>query len=76
MTSSDAPAARSFEHRPGYPMSFKLADKRVVAEFAGTTIVDANHAMVMLEDGHHPVYYFRREEVRMDLLNRSAHSSH
>ena len=45
-------------------------------EFAGETIADAIHAMVMQEDGHAPVYYFEREEVRMDLLTPTDHASH
>jgi uncharacterized protein (DUF427 family) len=43
--------------------------------FAGTTIVDATRAMVMLEDGHAPVYYFARDEIRMDLMSRTLHTS-
>ena len=77
MTStSDARPARGFDRRPGYPMSFRPADKHIRVEFAGTTIVDSTRAMVMLEDGHPPVYYFGRDEVRMDLLSRTAHSTH
>ena len=76
VTSNDFLFAPGFERRPGYPMSFQPVAKRIRAEFAGTTIIDASHAMVMLEDGHRPVYYFRRDEVRMNLLNRTAHSSH
>ena len=76
MTSSGSLFAPGFENRPGYPMSFQPATKRIRAEFAGTTIVDAAHAMVMLEDGHRPVCYFRQDEVRMDLLSRTTHSSH
>ena len=76
MTSSDAPPAPGFDRRPGYPMSFKPAERRIRAAFAGTTIVDAPGAMIMLEDGHAPVYYFRREDVRMDLLSRTTHSTH
>ena len=76
MTSSDFHFALRFERQPGYPMSFQPAAKRIRGEFAGTTIVDAARAMVMLEDGHRPVYYFRRDEVRMDLLSRTTHSSH
>ena len=43
---------------------------------AGQTIVDARRAMVMHEDGHAPVYYFERKEVRMDLLTPTDHASH
>lgn len=75
MTSSDARPAPEFDPRPGFPMSFHPAPERVRVVFAGTTIVDAARAMIMLEDGHAPVYYFARDEVRMDLLDRTTHSS-
>jgi len=76
MTSSDAPPTSGFERRPGYPMSLRPADRRVRVEFAGATIVDAVRPMVMLEDGHAPVYYFERGDVRMDLLSRTARTTH
>ena len=76
MTTNNAPAAVGFDRRPGFPMSFQPVAKRVRVVFAGTTIVDAAHAMVMDEDGHAPVYYFARSDVRMDLLSRTSHSSH
>ena len=77
MTSSDAARpAPGFDRQPGYPMSFQLAVRHIRVVFAGTTIVDAAHAMIMLEDGHAPVYYFAHDEVRMDLLSRTTHSSH
>lgn len=73
---SDPHTTRGFERRPGYPMSFKPANKHIRMIFAGTTIVDAARAMVMLEDAHQPVYYFERDEIRMDLMTRTTHSSH
>jgi uncharacterized protein (DUF427 family) len=75
MTTSDARPAPGFDRRPGFPMSFLPAEGRIRVVFAGTTIVDAAHAMIMLEDGHAPVYYFARDEVRMDLLSRTTRSS-
>lgn len=76
MTSSDTPLATGFDRRPGYPMSFQPVEKRIRVAFAGTTVVDASHAMLMLEDGHGPVYYFAREQVRMDLLVPTTRSTH
>ncbi len=75
MTTSDARPAPGFDPRPGFPMSFHPAEEHIRVVFAGTTIVDATHAMIMREDGHAPVYYFARDEVRMDLLSRTTHSS-
>ena len=76
MKSSDIRTSPGFEPRPGFPMSFRPADKHIRVVFADTTIVDATHAMIMLEDGHTLVYYFPRDEIRMGLLSRTAHSTH
>jgi uncharacterized protein (DUF427 family) len=76
MTLSDACPAPGFSRRPGFPMSFQPAVGHIRVVFAGTTVVDAAHAMIMLEDGHAPVYYFAPDEVRMDLLSRTTHSSY
>ena len=76
MTSSDSRCGPQFERRPGYPMSFSPATKHVRVEFAATTVVDACHAIIMFEDVHEPVYYFRPDEIRMDLLSRTTHSTH
>jgi uncharacterized protein (DUF427 family) len=42
------------------------------AIFAGETVVDSRHASLLHEHGRLPVYYFPREEVRMDLLEPSG----
>ena len=76
MTSSDTRSPLGFESRPGFPMAFRPAEKRIRIVFAGTTIVDATRAMIMHEDGHAPVYYFDPDEVRMDLLSPTARSTH
>jgi uncharacterized protein (DUF427 family) len=75
MPSSDARPVPGFDPRPGFPLSFHPAQQSVRVVFAGTTIVDATRAMVMLEDGHAPVYYFTRDEIRMDLMSRTSHTS-
>ena len=75
MTSSDEHPA-GFDHRPGFPMSFRPAGGRVRVIFAGTVVADTAHAMVMQETGHEPVYYFAPDAVRMDLLIPTAHASH
>ena len=75
MTSSNTHPTHAFDRQPGFPLSFQPATERIRVVFAGTAIVDAARAMIMLEDGHAPVYYFARDEMRMDLLHRTAHSS-
>ena len=50
--------------------------KRIRATFAGETIVDSRNAVIMYETRHQPVYYFPLTEVRMDLLEETAHDTH
>ncbi len=46
---------------------------RVVVD--GTTIADSSGALRVLEFGGPPVYYFPRDDVRMDLLHESPHTT-
>ena len=55
---------------------FEDSPRRIRARFNGETVVDARHAKLLHEHGHLPIYYFREDEVRMDLLEPTDHSSH
>jgi uncharacterized protein (DUF427 family) len=68
-----------FGHRPGGEFNFELprtkgliyfedSPRRIRARLGGETVVDSRHAKLLHEHGHLPVYYFPRDEVRMDLL--------
>jgi uncharacterized protein (DUF427 family) len=49
--------------------------RRVRAVFAGVTVADSKRVMLLLEYGRLPVFYFPVEDVRMDLMEASAHST-
>jgi uncharacterized protein (DUF427 family) len=55
---------------------FEDAPRRMRATFAGETVVDSRHPKLLHEHGHLPIYYFPEDEVRMDLLEPSDHSTH
>ncbi len=55
---------------------FEDSPRRIRARFGGETIVDSRHAKLLHEQNHLPVYYFPMDEVRMDLLEPSSHSTH
>jgi len=42
--------------------------KRVRAMLGGERVVDSRRTLILFEEGHLPVYYFPREDVREDLL--------
>lgn len=62
--------------RPDYRIDFVPCAKRVRVRLNGETVADSTRTRLLLETGHVPVYYFPRDDVRMDLLRRTEHSTH
>jgi uncharacterized protein (DUF427 family) len=50
--------------------------KRVRVMFGGEVVADSRHAKLLHEAGLLPVYYFPVEDVRMELLEESDHTTH
>ncbi len=75
-TESTQKRESGFAEHPDYRVGFEPTPKRVRVALGGETVADSARAMIMLETGHVPVYYFPREDVRMDLLARTDHSTY
>ncbi|MDQ3661131.1 MAG: DUF427 domain-containing protein [Actinomycetota bacterium] len=54
----------------------EISPRKVRAVLNGVTVADSRRVALLLETGHLPVYYFPKADVRMDLLQRTEHSSH
>jgi uncharacterized protein (DUF427 family) len=54
-------------------VSIEPSPKRVRVMANGKTVADSLCTRLLLETGHMPVYYFPREDVRMDLLEPTNH---
>jgi uncharacterized protein (DUF427 family) len=76
-----------FGHRPAGTFNFELprvkgliyfedSPRRIRARLGGETVVDSRRAKLLHEHGHLPIYYFPREDVRMDLLSPSDKRTH
>ena len=78
MSEAQTPTSRGpgYAQHPGYRITFEESPRRVRASFAGETIVDARHARLLHETKHIPVYYFHKDEVRMDLFEATDHHTH
>ncbi len=61
---------------PGYRVDLEPCPKRVRVVFAGEPIADSLGALILLESRHTPVYYFPRQDVRLDCMTRTDHHSH
>ncbi len=62
--------------RSQYGFSISPSSKRITAVFNEETIVDSTHAVVLSETRLPPVYYFPRNDVRMEMLKRTGHRTH
>jgi adenylate cyclase len=62
--------------RGDFELRFEPAGKRLRVEFNGALVADSRRALVLHETRRPPAYYFPAEDVRMDLLSRTAHTTH
>jgi uncharacterized protein (DUF427 family) len=64
--------AFNFEVPPtGGALYLEPTPKRIRAELSGVVVADSDHAFLLHESGHQPVYYFPPGDVRTDLLEPS-----
>ena len=63
---------------PSFDHGFRWEDsrRRVRVVFGGVTIADSRRVMLLHEYGRLPVFYFPVEDVRMDLVETTEHSTH
>jgi uncharacterized protein (DUF427 family) len=69
--------AFNFEVRaPGdHILYFEASPRRVRVVFGGETVADSRRVKLMHETRYLPVYYFPEEDVRMDLLETTDHTT-
>lgn len=72
---SDLPPS-SWPKNPGYEIDLEPCMARLRVELGGEAVAESEYAQVMYELGHAPVYYFPREDARMNLLAPSDHHTH
>lgn len=64
------------EKDPAFAMEFVPSPRRVRVLFGGVTVADSTRVHLLREPNHVPVYYFPRDDVRLDLLTATDHHSH
>ncbi|MEZ5931707.1 MAG: DUF427 domain-containing protein [Alphaproteobacteria bacterium] len=60
----------------GYRFDIEPSPRPVRVEFNGVTIAESDRVVVLRETRLAPVYYFPRDDVRMDLLQRTELHTH
>lgn len=59
----------NFETPPaGRSLYIEPTPKRIRAQVAGETVADSRNALILSESGLQPVYYFPRDDVRLELF--------
>ena len=53
---------------PGHTVTITPQELHVVVRVGGETVAETDHPVVLEETGMPPRYYFRRDDVRMDLF--------
>jgi len=60
----------------GQTITVDVCKKPVRILYNGDIIADSYRALILNETAYKPVFYFPREDVRIDLLQSSEHRSH
>jgi uncharacterized protein (DUF427 family) len=60
---------------PDYVIDFDPVPARVAAWVGDTDIAESDHARVMFELGHAPMYYMPQDDLRMDLFSKTDHKT-
>ena len=71
MARSDA-----YDKHPGHEIVVEPSSARVRVEFAGETIADSRRSLRVLEGSYPPVVYVPREDVKLDRIEKTDHSTY
>ena len=63
------------ERDPNHIVRVEPTAKWIRGVLGGKTIVDTKRALILFETNHTPVYYFHKEDVRMDLMQPTEKST-
>lgn len=61
---------------PNHPITIEPLGRRVAVVVAGQTVAESDNALVLREAAYPPAIYIPRQDARMDLLQRSDHSTY
>ena len=76
MTAHEQPAAATApDGRPARRIEVAPCAARVRVELGGEAVADSARTLLLREASYPPVHYFPREDVRMDLLVRTGHTT-
>jgi uncharacterized protein (DUF427 family) len=75
MKSPSSSPGHEYRSRLGHPLNVEPGGPRVQVTYRGEVIADSRDALRFEEAMYPPVYYFPRQDVMMERLERSSHES-
>ncbi len=75
-TATQSNPAPGFVKHPGYSIKLEPCAKRVRVFLGDECIAESTATLLMCEGRYVPIYYFPRDDVRMDLLKRTDHHTY
>ena len=76
MKSPSAGPRPEYRSRLGHSLNVDPGGPRVQVTYRGEVIADSRDAMRLDEPPYPPVFYFPRQDVKMDRLARTSHKTH
>ena len=68
--------SKGYRDHPGYEIKIEALNARLRVMFAGEVVVDTEEAFVLHESRHEPVYYFKKSDLRANILVPTDHKTH
>ena len=68
--------APGYASKPEHRVDLLPERKRVRVSFGGAVIADSSAAIRVEETGHEPVHYVPEKDIRLDLLQPTAHQTY
>ncbi len=70
------PGGPGYKRSPNHKVELIKSEKHVRAIFNGEVVADSRRAIIVDESGYRLVYYFPREDARMDYMLRTDHHTY
>ena len=76
MSNSQDSVEQDSDRSPDYEIRLEPCKERVRVEYQGTWIADSMKAMILHETRMPTAYYFPKDDVRMEFLEKTTHQTH
>ena len=76
MPQDTEPDGATATDKSDYKIRYVPSEKRVRVEYGGTWVADSTNAVILHETRAPPMYYFPKDDVHMEFLEKTDHQTH